>query len=223
MDLSAPTYHLRVAMRLRLARISPSIVAVARLRPGCAFLFVCLTASAQNIPQGYVATREGDVVVMRPSEAVDPDVAIRVYPPMADDDDPATVAHRWALSHPIAGVNPTDVGLQDKDVNGVSALFRDWKDGAQQRLELIMLPQAGPGRYRPVVARMPSQPGPLLSTHSQATKRVVTLILAGQFQQKIPPHGKGSPTRHLRAGGALTSSTPAAGGAASSGSSGAGR
>lgn len=159
----------------------------------CAAFILCSPAAAQTIPQGYVATREGDVIVMRPSQTADPDIAIRVYPPVADDHDPTAVLHRWAESHPPAGVDPRALRLQDKTAIGVSSLFRSWTDGAQAHVELIMMPQAGPGHYRPLVARMPPQPGQPLNNQSQAVGHVVALILAGKFQPNIPLGGEGNP------------------------------
>ena len=172
-------------------RLAASILA--RVRQGiiCTAFLLCFPAAwAQSIPAGYVATQEGDVIVMRPSAAADPDVTIRIYPPFAADGDLTAIAHRWTESHSLAGVNAGAVNLQDKTVNGMSCLFRVWMDGAQPRVELIMMPQAGPGRYRPVVGRMPSQSGPLLSSHSQAIARVAALIKAGQFQSNIAPDDK---------------------------------
>ena|SRR5579863_2567670 len=88
----------------------------ARVRPGiiCAALFLWYWAVwAQNIPAGYVATQEGDIIVIRPSAPVDPEVTIRIYRPFAANGDPTAIAHRWADSHPLAGVNAGSVSLQD--------------------------------------------------------------------------------------------------------------
>jgi hypothetical protein len=175
-------------------RLSASMLAPVRPVAICAAFFLCFPAAwAQSIPSGYMASREGDVVVMRPSAAADPDIAIRVYPPIAGDHDPAAVLHRWAESHPPAGVDPSALLLQEKTVNGVSALFRIWTNAAQAHVELILMPEAGLGHYRPVLARIPSQPGQILNDHSQAVGRVVAQILAGQFQPNTPPNGKGNP------------------------------
>jgi hypothetical protein len=191
--LSRFSLDLGVMMSFGSTGLSASMLA--RVRPGaiCATFFVCFSSVwAQSIPEGYVASREGDIVVMRPSAAPDPDIAIRVYPQVADDHDPDAVLHHWAESNPPAGVDPRALILQDKTVIGVSTLVRIWKDGAQAHLEFIMMPQAGPGRYRPVVARMPSQQGELLNNQSQAMGRVVAEIMAGKFQPDIPPGGKGN-------------------------------
>src|SRR6202007_3327991 len=135
-------------------RLSASILARGGLRAICVASFLCAsTAWAQTIPEGYVATREGDVIVMRPSGAVDPDIAIRVYPPIADGDEAAGVVRRWAQSHPLAGADPTALRLKSETLSGVPSLHRIWKIGAQAGQELILMPQVGPGRYQPVLAR----------------------------------------------------------------------
>jgi len=180
-------------MSFRPIRLSTSIPA--RVRTGtiwAAFFLWCSAVWAQSVLEGYVATRDGDVVVLRPSAASDPGIAIRVYPPVADDHDPAAVLHRWAESHLPAGVDPSALVLQDKTAIGLSALFRSWTKGAQMHLELIMMPQAGPGRYRPVVASMPTQPGQQLNNQSQAMGLVVAQILAGHFQPNLTPGGEES-------------------------------
>jgi hypothetical protein len=185
--------ELCVMMSFRPTRLFSSMLA--RLRPCAIYAAIflwCSAAWAQSIPEGYVASREGDVIVMRPSESANPEITIRVYPPVADDRDHVSVLHRWAESHAPAGVDPGALLLQEKTVNGVSALFRIWMVGAQARVELIMMPQAGPGHYRPLIARMPSQPGQTLTNHSQAVGRVVAEIMTGQFQPNIPPGGKGN-------------------------------
>ena len=159
----------------------------------CAALFLCFSAAwAQTIPEGYVATREGDVIVMRPSGAADPDVTIRVYPPFADDDDAGAVVRRWAQSHPLAGVDPGALRLQSETLSGVSSLHRIWKNGGQTRQELILMPQVSPGRYQPVVARVPSQPGELLNQQGEAVGRVVALVKVGQFLPNAPADAKGN-------------------------------
>ena len=178
-------------MSFRPTRLSASMCARVGAGATCAAFLMCL-AAAQSIPEGYVATREGDVIVMRPSAAADPDVAIRVYPPFAGDGDTAAIAHRWAESHPLAGVNAGAVSLQDKTVNGMSCLIRVWMVSGQPHIELIMMPQAGSGRFRPMVGRMPSQPGPQLTNHIQAMASVAGMIQAGQFQSKTTPDGKGN-------------------------------
>jgi hypothetical protein len=132
-------------MPFRLPRLSASILA--RDGPGaiCAAFFLCFSAAwARTIPEGYVATLEGDVIVMRPSAAA-------------------------------------------------SSLDRIWKSGAQTRQELILMPQAGPRRYQPVVARVPSQPGELLKQQGEAVERVVALVKLGEFQPDGPPDGKVNP------------------------------
>jgi hypothetical protein len=180
-------------MPFPLPRLSVFILSRGGRGAVCAAFFLCFSAAAQTIPQGYVATREGDVIVMRPSQTADPDIAIRIYPPVGDDHDPADVLHRWAESHPPAGVDPRALRLQDKIAIGVSSLSRSWTDGTQAHVELIMMPQAGPGHYRPLVARMPPQPAQPLNNQSQAVGQVVALILAGKFQPNIPADGKGNP------------------------------
>ena len=181
-------------MSLRPTRLFASMLA--RVSPGaiCAAFLICFSCAwGQTMLQGYVASREGDVIVMRPSETADRNIAIRVYSPVADDHDPAAALHRWAESHPPAGVNPSALILQDKTVIGVSTLVRIWKEGAQARMELIMMPQAGPGRYRPVVARMPTQSGQLLNNQTHAMGLVVAQILAGQFHPNLPSSGEDDP------------------------------
>jgi hypothetical protein len=170
-------------MPFRLPRLCAFILA--RAGPGaiCAAFFLCFSAAwAQSIPQGYVATREGDVLVMRPSGAADPDITIRIYPTVADADDAGAVVRRWEKSHPLARVDPSALRLQSQTLSGVSSLQRIWKDGALTRQEFIFMPQVGPGRYQPVVARMPSLPGDLLKKHGEAAARVVALIKLGVFQ-----------------------------------------
>ena len=181
-----------------LLRLSQS--ALARSGPDtiCTVFFLCLFGAwAQSIPlsipQGYVATWEDDVMVMRPSAAADPEVAIRVYPSVADNDDGDTAVRRWAQSHLPAGVDPSALRVNRQTMSGVSVLQRSWKDGAQVRLEFILMPQTGRGRYRPVVGRMPSQPSGLLKQHSAALGYVAALIVQGKFQPNIPSEGKGQP------------------------------
>ena len=157
-------------------------------------LFLCfLAAGAQTVPQGYVATWEGDVIVMRPSETADPGVAIRVYPTIAGSDDPGALVRRWADSHPVAGVDPRTLRIESQRVSGVSAMSRAWKDGARERTEVILMPQTGSGRYQPVLARMPSQPGELMKKHTEAVGYVTALIVLGRFQPNIPADGNTSP------------------------------
>ena len=184
-------------IQLHLRRLSASIPAMNALTAIGVVFLLSFTVAAQTVPSGYVASREGDVIVMRPSAAGDPEVDIRVYPAVSDNHDAVTVAHRWAASHPPAGVNPSALSLQDKTVNGVSTLFRSWVDGGKARVELIMMPLASPGRYQPVIARMPSQPGPLVTSHSQAMARVVALILAGQFLSDKPDGKAPGPSADL--------------------------
>jgi hypothetical protein len=75
----------------------------------------------------------------------------------------------------------------------VSSLHRIWKSGAQTRQELILMPQVDPGRYQPVVARVPSQSGGLLNNQGEAVGRVVALIKLGQFLPNGPAGGKRKP------------------------------
>ena len=177
-------------MPVCLPRLSASILTGGGRGAICAFFLCSSAAWAQSIPQGYVATREGDVIVMRPSAAADPDITIRVYPPVADDDAGAA-ARRWAQSHPVAGVDPSALLVKSLTLSGVSTLDRFWKDGAHVRQELILMPQAGTGRYQPVVARMPTEPE-LIKKHSQAAGLVVSQIVTGKFQPNMPAAGKGN-------------------------------
>jgi hypothetical protein len=135
-------------MPFRLPRLFASILA--RAGPGAisaVFLLCFPAARTQSIPQGYVATREGEVLVMRPSVAADRDIAIRFYPPVADVDDSGAAARRWAQPHLLAGVDQSAQRLTSRTAYGVACLFRVWNCGAQVCQEMIYMPQAGPEPY----------------------------------------------------------------------------
>lgn len=177
----------------------------------CAAAFPWFPAAwAQSVPADYVEKQEGDVLVMRPSAATDPDITIRIYPPFDGDGDSTAVAHQWAESHPLPGVNAGAVNLQDKSVNGMSCLFRIWVAGTQPQIELILMPKDGAGRYRAVIGRLPSQPGPLVSSQSQAMAHVAALIQAGQFQSDITPDGKGKDSTATSTAESTGKGTPSA-------------
>ena len=121
----------------------------------CWAVFLCFaTALAQSIPEGYVASEEGDVIVIRPPVTAEHDVAIRVFPPIEDSNAAAAVLRRWAASHRLAGVDAKAVTVRSETLGvktEVPALRRIWKQDMRERQELLLMPQVGAGHYRPMV------------------------------------------------------------------------